>query len=539
MRKLLTLAAIAVIISIAAIAQRGFAELQQLAKKGDVTAMEELAHKYDSVGNKEEAMKWTEKASKKGSLEAKYRLAMAYIKGEGKGVDKEKGGKLLREAALAGNINAQVAMAEYSTNQANTIKWYLTAALAGDCYSTEKMLEYESDIPEEYVDLYESIKPKLDSLKVEKKRQEDERNRLAKERQMAEQREREIESLFNKLKSAYKRTLNDQYLAQLFWEYAEGKSPAGVDSLFAVAKAQSHEENILLTNKLKQIRLQGKEASLGILINGSFVDSFSAKESGSDQVVVYKHNGKLCLGYEDKVVASGLDNVLSFYTGDSYNSRYPRNTYLLELIKDGSIAIYDIRSKQLVVPFGKYTNIEKVEKGVSVTAKVNGKKLHGFCKYEKGWTEVIPPLYSKVQVNRYTYSVWDERGKIGIYNNVGKLIIPCGKYTSIGKKNYSLVEYGIPHEWIIVYNGKKMGLVDFNTGKQLVPPIYDSFPSSASGGYVFIQEYDKDHGKMVVYDKTGKILVTKDIKPGTSIYQVAYSVNRLIGPCSEPATEYI
>ena len=533
MRKLLTLVAIAVVISIAAIAQRGFAELQQLAKKGDVTAMEELAHKYDSVGNKEEAMKWTEKASKKGSLEAKYRLAMAYIKGEGKGRNTGKGAKLLREAAVAGNVKAQVAMAEYSLsglsgyehflfsetttqpkvtfirqNNTEAARWYLRAAGQGDEYSLDKVIQYQYYLPD-------SDRPQLEKLKSEYNAVQEKRRQEEAKRQMFGEALRD----FTDSDASGK--------ARAFWNFADGKSKSEIDSFFQFSEKILPRAYKMLSEdmgesyfpldsvdiyaqrdiaRMKEIYQQGKEASLteknsnGSVL-GQYVDTYTSRNRNSARL--YKDNGKYNLVKGGNIIEtcdsvwSVKDNAVGKYSNDRLETEY------LALSKDGTVALYGINEGQIIIPFGKYTDIylasSWLDLGWVIETKSNGKKHFGIWHNGK---ELVAPVYTKMEIHRYGYLVWNSKG-IGVINKSGKIAVAPGRYTAIGGAER------VNGNWIVVYNGKKLGLVNLNTGKQIVPPVHDRFLYTGVNCYCFSTEMPRNMMKLTIYGSDGKVWGTR------------------------------
>ena len=104
----------------------------------------------DGIGvekNPAEAAKWFERAAKKGLAEAKYALAMCYLKGEGVSQDEENGEKILEDAVAAGSEDARKELRKIRSEREER-KRLIAAENAKKNERIRKIAENEAEITE-------------------------------------------------------------------------------------------------------------------------------------------------------------------------------------------------------------------------------------------------------------------------------------------------------------------------------------------------------------------------------------------------------
>ena len=104
--------------------------------------------------------------------------------------------------------------------------------------------------------------------------------------------------------------------------------------------------------------------------------------------------------------------------------------------------------------------------------------------------------------NPYGIFVCDANGKKGLMNKSGKLIVPFGKYTDIvGMCNES--------RFVIVKNGNKVGAVDYTTGKQIIPPVYNAFGYSGLEGRTVWSKKTTTGYQYFIFNKSGGLIAQR------------------------------
>ena len=104
--------------------------------------------------------------------------------------------------------------------------------------------------------------------------------------------------------------------------------------------------------------------------------------------------------------------------------------------------------------------------------------------------------------NPYGIFVCDANGKEGLMNKSGKLIVPFGKYTDIvGMCNES--------RFVIVKNGNKVGAVDYTTGKQIIPPVYNAFGYSGLEGRTVWSKKTTTGYQYFIFNKSGGLIAQR------------------------------
>jgi hypothetical protein len=113
----------------------------------------------------------------------------------------------------------------------------------------------------------------------------------------------------------------------------------------------------------------------------------------------------------------------------------------------------------------------------------------------KSGKEITPFIYDHMNIESMKYNFFVLKGKIGMMNLEGKIIIPC-KYSNI----YSLPDSSANNILGVVIN-HKTGVINIS-GKQIIPLIYDSIAYYCKGMYE-----TKLHGKWGFLDKNGEVAV--------------------------------
>ena len=177
------------------------------------------------------------------------------------------------------------------------------------------------------------------------------------------------------------------------------------------------------------------------------------------------------------------------------------NNYLLR--GDKGIAVFDAAQNKFVVPFGKYSDIgNRFLKGQAVWVKKGDK--WGVATSDLG-REIVAPIYDDKEISagfttsldRKNYTIHIKKnGTVGVVNYAGKTIIPVGRYT--GVKGY---DRGV----ICVRKGNKVGLVDAETGRQIIAPIHDEI-ICVGNGHVLAGDNTPTGGVYYIYNwKTGAL----------------------------------
>ena len=127
-------------------------ELKVKAETGDAAAQMEYGRKLAAEGNREEALKWYQKAAEQGSAEGQHAMGIAYVTGDqGVKQDYAEAVKYFTKGAEQGNMDSQYALGlRYARGDgvtqdfAQAAKWYALAANQGSVYAQAGLaLRYE------------------------------------------------------------------------------------------------------------------------------------------------------------------------------------------------------------------------------------------------------------------------------------------------------------------------------------------------------------------------------------------------------------
>ena len=106
------------------------------------------------------------------------------------------------------------------------------------------------------------------------------------------------------------------------------------------------------------------------------------------------------------------------------------------------------------------------------------------------------------------FIVWNQSGKVGYVNRYGKLVIPFGKYSAIA---YSPQGQG-DDTLIIVAQGGKVGAVNYKTGVQVIPTVYNDIIATGREGRMMWAKETTTGGIFYIITPKGKVLASKTIK---------------------------
>jgi len=169
-------------------------------------------------------------------------------------------------------------------------------------------------------------------------------------------------------------------------------------------------------------------------------------------------------------------------------------------------ALADWVTGKIITPF-KYTNID-VQRGKYVKVIIGGgdtPEKTGIC--DKQGHELIPCIYTRINIGEGVFYVWDKDLSKGILNEKGESIIPVGKYTDIDDF-YTVGEMSIANATLKDEEGNSVITVIDNHGKELFPAKYAS---------IFSFDPDRDNlaiaadfkGRYTVINLQGKEIVPR------------------------------
>ena len=200
------------------------------------------------------------------------------------------------------------------------------------------------------------------------------------------------------------------------------------------------------------------------------------------------------------------------------------NNFLLR--GDKGIAVFDAAQNKLVVPFGKYTDIgNRFLKGDAVWVKKGDKWGAATSDLSR---EIVPPIYNDKELSEgfttsldsknYTIHI-KKNGTVGVVNYAGKTIIPVGRYTGIK---------GYDHGVICVRKGDKVGLVDSETGRQIIAPIHDQIVCIGNGN-VLAGDNTSTGGVYYVYNRKTGALAKKQAFTRSQTYALSKFMKDWLG----------
>lgn len=164
--------------------------------------------------------------------------------------------------------------------------------------------------------------------------------------------------------------------------------------------------------------------------------------------------------------------------------------------------LYDAHGKSFLLK-PKYEDF-KWNYGTYIEVK-KGDNLGLVTRQEK---EIIPANYKKISIfdkgtggNDYFLAYGDDLKNFKIINKEGKEIAPNGKYSMVWELH--------GNNLVVSKNGKK-GLIDYNSGKELIAPLYNEILGSGNSKFVTM---NKSGNSDIVYilSNTGQVLQKKTI----------------------------
>lgn len=210
---------------------------------------------------------------------------------------------------------------------------------------------------------------------------------------------------------------------------------------------------------------------------------------------------------------NGVNNGLIAYNKLEYGIKEPiKGTKLTRLHKNEKYSVLDENGK-VIVPEGKYAFIDTEiilygKKGeISLIEVRNEQGLKGAI---ASWGDLIIPVkyYSVGSIGgskgyRQIGVGWDKNDNKTFFNKYSGVILGGpGKYTGLDDKF-------IDNGFVTVYNGKKLGVVNFKTGKEIIPPIYTEFQNvSPNGNYLLVANTIDGDTTAYIYSSAG-VLVSK------------------------------
>lgn len=223
-----------------------------------------------------------------------------------------------------------------------------------------------------------------------------------------------------------------------------------------------------------------------------------------DESIKYKRDiieSDVRRAYESEIESNGEEYVAKVIaeigkTDPSYAAEISK---IKEKIEKEELAKAEAKKKEEaeIAAIGK--SVCDFKNGIELREK-GGKYIlykNGAVQY-KDWSKI------KQDVNR-NYFVWDSAGQIGYLNQDGKLVVPFGKYPTIVG-----AEGGFKR--IVVEKGNKVGAVDFKTGVQTVPIIYDEYMGRGREGRMVWGIKSIHTMKIYVLTSAGKQLATKEFE---------------------------
>lgn len=263
-----------------------------------------------------------------------------------------------------------------------------------------------------------------------------------------------------------------------------------------------------------------KDGSYLVSPQFSYIEEYSNQNSNSEFTVVYnKVNGEDFYGVLDSKGKLVVDTRYSFI---SINDIDVKNGFIV--IDNKSLhGFYDIKNKKVIEP--EYSSVLVLEAGVNIYKQTDGKELAGFYlkngkvvepKYDwlhhwdseeviyktqlngkygllgRDGKEVLEPIYDEVRdLGDWQYA--ELNGKTSLITKNGKLLDNI-KFDTVGHLSmFNLLQVKVDG---------KIGLLDLESNKYLVEPLYDDI-NYFEDGYAKV----KLNGKSGIIDRKGKVVL--------------------------------
>lgn len=181
-----------------------------------------------------------------------------------------------------------------------------------------------------------------------------------------------------------------------------------------------------------------------------------------------------------------------------YNSIKRIGSENYQVSNDNGVGVFSASLGKMKLEPGYYTAIgDRILNGAAVWVQKGNKWGAATADLSR---EIVPPVYddNSLEVGNTRLKLFHvyKNGTVGVINFDGKTIVPTGKYTGI--KGYDL-------DGICVLKGKKEGLVDFKTGRQIIPPVHDYVSAKGNGNYMATDMTPSGY-TLIVYNGNGAVI---------------------------------
>ena len=457
--------------------------LEKQAKSGDVESMIDLGLYYYKKDKTKDALKWLDKAVQAGNVKAMYYSGEIYL-------EQDPDSKLGRQyilAAAEGNVpQAQYRMYELYAQQGkydNASDMLYKAANNGSEPAMLKILEFAD---------YELAEQILNIL--------------------GEEKQAELLELLEYDNSTYSKGTKDalykimasegqiQYARRYLDEIKDLRNTIytydGYNEGFKAGDVRGNYDNLSLAidmlklanyskSELKRLFRANLNICYMLLILGGEENEKTAFEILSEwdgsHTTNSQRNWLLAKCYLEGIgtevnMEKGLEICTNPYTKDQALKRltalyggetdFHHSDYAVRY-ENGQKGAFSNLTNTYVIPLGKYVDIKTDFASSGIYEVVDDKGNHGLINYLG--KEVAPVKYEAFYDSNGPYiEAYMPNGKMDVYTrkNKGQLFVPHGRYDRIGKVNGGN---------LVVYRNNKMGLVDGNTGNELVAPEYDMY----------------------------------------------------------------
>lgn len=539
-------------------AQLNIDQLQTEAKKGDTQSMVDLGEYYRSIDNYKEAIKWLEKAVKKGSVDAYLPLVYIYLN-DGPFKNVKKGFKYLEEGAAKGVPYAQFYLYEFYDGKylKEFPEFKINKELANEWLNKSFAQNYSLAIIE-----------KLSSIPLEKK-------------------PKYLEILINQGFNNYIFTLGLVYYYLKDFDNAAKwlNNPhleEDKDALFLLGLCYGDISNYSRNSVLENLKVTGfADDNRMEKLNWRGVNPQKSKEYLLKASELGSHDAMVILGLVDlldydyipakKLIRSAakegnsaavelsqyIDENLDLYwiqegrAKDIFDNLTAERKQIRDIgidiiIKDGKSQV--IKNNNIIVPFGTYSFIDdKIlgnYKNQNFLIKVGNDGLYGAINIQGDLK--VPVKFKELEaIDATSLFVYDEDGnkklfstidgsmvqtsdkydKIGkrygniqyvykgnqfgaINPNTGEEVIPIGKYSKIGKELNNT--YSKSGRFISVYDGNKIGVFDCDNNKEIIPPQFDRIDSiTLDGNYFVLYNNNPPNHIFYLYSRDGNMISSK------------------------------
>lgn len=195
-------------------------------------------------------------------------------------------------------------------------------------------------------------------------------------------------------------------------------------------------------------------------------------------------------------------------------------------VSDGNtIGLFNITTNNWRLPLGKYSRFgNRLWKDRAIWVAKGDKWGVALADLSR---EIVPPIYSDKEISQGFRTTFDNKnftvhikrnGTVSVVNYKGETVIPFGRYSGI---------VGYHYDYICVSNGKKKGLVNRYTGKQIIPPVHDKIEAEGNGKYL-ASDWTDTGFIAYIYDANGRV-VHKEARRRSSSYANAAFIKDWLG----------